>query len=37
MLQIAVINESTAIADGDVQNMIGAFETQWNGDLNSAW
>jgi len=37
MLQIAVINESTAIADGDVQNMIPAFNTQWNNDLNSVW
>jgi len=37
MLQIAVINESTAIADGDVQNMIAAFKTQWNNDLNSVW
>ncbi|HYX74378.1 MAG TPA: hypothetical protein VE819_06820 [Steroidobacteraceae bacterium] len=37
MLQIAVINESTAIADGDVQNMIAAFKTQWNDDLNSVW
>jgi len=37
MLHIAVINESTAIADADVQNMIAAFNTQWNNDLNSAW
>jgi len=37
MLQIAVINESTAIADADVQNMIPAFSTQWNNDLNSVW
>ncbi len=33
MLQIAVINESTAIADGPVQQMIPAFSTQWNTDL----
>ena len=37
MLQIAVINESTAIADADVQAMIPAFNTQWNNDLNSVW
>jgi len=37
MLQIAVINESTAIADVPVQEMIPAFSTQWNTDLNAAW
>jgi len=37
MLQIAVINESTAMADGDVQGMIPAFSTQWNKDLNAVW
>jgi hypothetical protein len=37
MLQIAIINESTAIADADVQSMIPAFDTQWNKDLNSVW
>ena len=37
MLQIAVINESTASTDADVQNMIPAFNTQWNNDLNSVW
>jgi hypothetical protein len=37
MLQIAVINESTAIADGPVQQMLPAFSTQWNTDLNAAW
>jgi hypothetical protein len=37
MLQIAVINESTAIADAEVQNMIPAFASQWNGDLTSVW
>jgi hypothetical protein len=37
MLQIAVINESTAMADGDVQGMIPAFSTQWNTDLNAVW
>src|SRR6266853_926329 len=37
MLQIAVINESTAISDGDVQKMIPAFSAQWNNDLNTVW
>ena len=37
MLQIAVINESTAAADTSVQQMIPAFSTQWNTDLNSVW
>jgi len=37
MIQIAVINESTAMADGDVQRMIPAFSTQWNKDLNAVW
>jgi hypothetical protein len=37
MLQIATINESTAIADRDVQAMIPAFDAQWNKDLNSIW
>jgi hypothetical protein len=37
MLQIAVINESTAIADGAVQQMTPAFSTQWNTDLNAVW
>ena len=30
MPQIAVINESTAIADADVQKMLPAFQQQWN-------
>jgi hypothetical protein len=37
MLSIAVINESTAIADADVQALLPAFGTQWNKDLNSVW
>lgn len=37
MLPIAVINESTAIADADVQALLPAFSTQWNQDLNSVW
>jgi hypothetical protein len=37
MIKIAVINESTAIADAEVQKMIGAFEKQWNRDLAPCW
>ena len=37
MLQIAVINESTAIGDADVKKMVPAFGSQWNKDLNSVW
>jgi hypothetical protein len=37
MPQIAVINESTAIADADVQNMLPAFNQQWNQDLLPVW
>jgi len=37
MIQIAVINESTAITDDAVQAMIPAFDQQWNQDLNSIW
>jgi len=37
MLQIAVINESTAITDSDVQDMIPAFDAQWNNELNDVW
>jgi len=37
MLQLAVINESTAIADDSVQQMIPAFSTQWNTDLSAVW
>ena len=37
MLQLAVINESTAIASADVQTMIPAFSQQWNADLKSVW
>jgi hypothetical protein len=36
-LQIAVINESTAISDGDVQAMLPAFQQQWNVDLQPIW
>jgi hypothetical protein len=37
MPQIAVINESTAISDADVQKMIPAFDQQWNKDLRPIW
>ena len=37
MLQIAVINESTVIADADVQAMLPAFTQQWNLDLQPIW
>lgn len=37
MLNIAVINESTAITDGDVQKMLPAFQQQWNRDLQPIW
>src|SRR5215467_9729586 len=37
MPQIAVINESTAISDKDVQAMLPAFDQQWNKDLEPIW
>ena len=37
MPQIAVINESTAISDADVQKMLPAFGQQWNKDLEPIW
>ncbi len=37
MPQIAVMNESTATSDADVQNMLAAFEQQWNKDLRPIW
>ena len=37
MVQIAVINESSAIADPDVQAMLPAFSQQWNQDLRPLW
>lgn len=37
MLQIAVINESTASTDTDVQKMLPAFSQQWNTDLKQVW
>jgi hypothetical protein len=35
--QIAVINESTDIADTAVQGMLDAFGQQWNKDLQPVW
>jgi hypothetical protein len=37
MPNIAVINESTAISDADVQKMLPAFTKQWNQDLLPIW
>jgi hypothetical protein len=37
MPQLAVINESTAVADADVQKMLPAFTQQWNKDLLPVW
>jgi hypothetical protein len=35
--QIAVINESTAISDSNVEKMLPAFDQQWNKDLLPVW
>lgn len=37
MIQIAVINESTVVADADVRAMLAAFDEQWNKDLAPVW
>lgn len=37
MPNIAVINESTVVADQAVQAMLPAFEQQWNRDLQPTW
>jgi hypothetical protein len=37
MLEIAVINASTAASDAEVQGMLAAFAQQWNQDLLSIW
>jgi hypothetical protein len=37
MPHIAVINESTASPDADIQKMLLAFGTQWNRDLLPVW
>jgi hypothetical protein len=36
-INIAVMNQSTAIADAEVQKMLQAFEQQWNSDLLPVW
>src|SRR5690242_11050047 len=37
MIELAVMNESTAISDADVQAMLPAFDKQWNKDLQPIW
>ena len=37
MIHVAVLNESTALADSFVQNMLPAFAQQWNQDLLPVW
>jgi hypothetical protein len=37
MPQIAVINESTVINDAAVQQMLSAFDHQWNNDIGPVW
>lgn len=37
MPQIAVMNSSTVFSDGQVQEMLQAFELQWNNDLKPVW
>lgn len=37
MPQLAVINESKASSDVEVQNMMAAFEQQWNIDVKPIW
>ena len=37
MVQLAVINESTATTDANVQKMMPAFDQQWNKDLQPVW
>ena len=37
MPSIAVINQSTVVADADVQAMLPAFDHQWNKDLEPIW
>src|SRR5262245_51634495 len=37
MIQIAVLNESTAISDADIRAMLPAFRHQWNVDLQPIW
>ena len=37
MLPLAVIKESSALNDFDVQKMLPAFDSQWNKDLHAVW
>ena len=37
MPDIAVINESTGVADADIQALLPAFLQQWNNDLRPVW
>lgn len=37
MIRIAVINESTAIADGQIRAWMPAFQRQWSKDLAPIW
>ncbi len=37
MPKIAVMNQSTVMADVDIQKMIPAFAQQWNNDLRPVW
>ena len=37
MLQIAFLNESTAITNAEILKMIPAFSWQWNHDLAPVW
>jgi len=37
MLQVAVINESQAITDDEVEAYLPVFTAQWNNDLASIW
>jgi hypothetical protein len=37
MITIAVLNESTAATDAQIQTYLPAFTTQWNRDLAPAW
>jgi hypothetical protein len=37
MIQIAVINEATAIGNTEIQKMLPAFTQQWNKDLQPVW
>lgn len=36
-MQIAVINESTAVTDDEIKGYLPAFDEQWNSDLKPVW